>query len=112
MRLMTRMFLFAFGQFISNVCKKDSNQYQSCSNLSKSINLPKIHFSNFLSNHTVINKKSIAKVRSNINTKKSYKFLGKETLEPISGATNHAAEILMDKPESAFNQGRNFFLLT
>jgi hypothetical protein len=35
--------------------------------------------------------------------------LGKEILGPINGTASHAAEILPEIAESAFNQGRYFF---
>lgn len=38
----------------------------------------------------------------------SLKSLGRERLVPMSGTTNHAAEMLIDNPENAFSHGRNF----
>lgn len=105
-------FLFAFRQFVGNICKKYYYQNQSRGYLDICIYIPKIiHFSNFLSIQTVNNKNSIAKKILEINIKKSCKFLGKEIFGPINAVANQAAEIFIDNAENAFSQGWNFFFL-
>ncbi len=108
---LTGGFLFAFRQFIGNICKKYYYQNQSCGYLDICIYIPKIiHFSNFLSIQTVNNKNSIAKKILEINIKKSCKFLGKEIFGLINAVANQAADMLMDNPENDLSQGRYFFL--
>lgn len=110
------MMVLAFGragggflvlrQFPGNIAQESGNQNQGRGYLSKSINIPKIHFSNFLSSQTVSSKNSIPRAMFIVKIKKSWSVLGKEMLDPINGAMNQAAEILIDSPESALNQGR------
>ena len=103
--------LFSFRQFEGNIHKKNNNQNKGCGYLDISIYIPKIvHFSNFLSNQTVISKNTIPKVISNINTKVAYKLLGRIILGPINAIANQAAEIFIDRPEKALRYGWYFFL--
>lgn len=102
---------FTLRQFICNIHQKYNYQDKSCGYLNTYSNVPKItHFSNLLSQRTVIIKNIIPKTIFNNNAIKWYKSLGKDMLEPINVPANQAAEILIDNPEKAFNQGRNFFL--
>lgn len=110
--ILTRGFPFAFRQFIGNIHKQDNYQNQSCGYLNIGANFPKIHFSNFLSNQTVNSKKTIPRMIDNVKLKKSAGFCGKVTLGPMKTLANQAAERLMDRPENAFSQGRNFFFFT
>lgn len=104
------MFLFPLRQFVGNIHKEYNYQDKSCGYLSKGINLPEIHFSSFLSHQIVNTKNTIAKVRFNINVKKSYKSLGEVKLDPINGAANQAADKFIQSPEKALRYGRYFFL--
>lgn len=72
--------------------------------------VPKVHFSsNLSSNQTVVSKNRIPNPMFSVNVRISCESLGKEIAEPIKGTANHAAEILIDNPERALNQGRFFF---
>lgn len=108
--LMGRSF-FAFRKFEGNIQKKDNYQDQSQRYLDISANFPKIHFFNFLSSHTAINKNIIPKITFKINAKKSYKFLGGVIFGPIKTLTNQAAEIFIDRAEKAFNHGLYLFFI-
>lgn len=104
--------LFSFRQLESNISQKYCNQKDSKSNLYICANIPEIiHLSISFSNHTVISKNSIAKPKYRINTIKSFGLLGKDILYPIRGTAKSAVERLIEKPEKAFSQGRNFFFL-
>ena len=79
--------------------------------MSEGICCPKIiHFPNFLSHQTVTIRNIIPKVMSKNNTKKSQTLSGIDKFDPIKGAINQAADILMDNPEYALSQGlvKNF----
>ena len=105
--MLTNRFLFAFGKLISDISKKYDYQNESCRDLYICIYVPEItHFSNFLSNHIVKNKNSIARKIFEINTKRLCKFLGKEILVPMNALANQAADRLMDNPENALKYGR------
>lgn len=108
--MLARGFLFAFRELVGDIHKQNYYQDKGCRYLSQSINLPEIHFSNFLSSQTVINKNIIPKERFRDNTKKSYRLLGNLKLVPIKGIANQAADKLLDKAENVLNQGRYFFL--
>ncbi len=95
-----------FRQFPGNISQKSGDQNQGRGYLSKSINIPKIHFSNFLSSQTVSSKNSIPRAMFIVKIKKSWRVLGKEILDPINGAMNQAAEMLIDSPDNALSQGR------
>lgn len=112
MKLTGRSF-FTFRQFIGNIHKKYNYQNKSGRYLDICIYFPEIiHFCNLFSHQTVISKNTIPKVISKINTRLLNRFAGKFTLGPINAVVNQAAEILIDNPENALNQGRYFFLLT
>lgn len=69
--------------------------------------VPKIvHFSSSFSNRTVANKKTIPKSNELVNWANAIIVLGEEILVPINTLANQAAEILIDNPENACNQGR------
>lgn len=109
---LTRGFPFAFRQLISNIHKQNDYQNKSGRYLNIGTNFPKIHFSNFLSNQTVNNKKTIPRMRDNVKLKKSSGFCGKVTLGPMKTLANHTAERLIHNPESALRYGCNLFFFT
>ncbi len=78
--------------------------------MSKGNRIPEFHFSNLLSNQTVINRNNIPNKTLTINALRLNKSLGKAILVPTNGMVNQAADRLMDNPENALSQGRYFFL--
>lgn len=109
--MLTGRLLFILRQFEGNIHKKYNYQNKSCRDLNISSNFPKVaHFSNFLSSHTVISKNIIPSTIDNVKLKISAVLRGRAILGPINALANQPADRLIDNPENAFSQGRNFFL--
>jgi len=111
--MLTRRSFFAFGQFIGNIHKQNDNEDKGCRYLNTNVKIPKVaHFSNLLSNQTVIIRKIIPKIISAINTRNLNKSVGNVILGPTKALPNQAAEIFIERAENALNQARYLFFFT
>ena len=100
-------------QLPNNIEQKYRNQNECSSNLSESIYTPKIHYSSSLpSISTVANKNRIPSNKLTVNIENSVIVVGSLIFAPITGAINQAAEILMQRPDRARNQGLEMVITT